>query len=167
MELTRDEKLQLFGEGPWLDEPDRERFEHAGLPCLLRRNEHLGHWCGYVAVPPGHPLHGQEAMSDAAEKLSAHGGVTYAAECFGDESHGICHVPKPGEPDNVWWLGFDCGHCFDLSPFSNQANKLYGLLGLPKIERMYRQEEYRDIDYVREEVRGLAEQLCAMVASGA
>lgn len=162
MELTRDEKLQQFGDGPWLDEPDRERFEHAGLPCLLRRSEHMGNWCGYVAVPPGHPLHGMEMNAEAVQDLSAHGGITYASECFGDENDGICHVPKPGEPDNVWWFGFDCAHCFDLIPFSVKMTTQWEL---PKLARMYRQEEYRDVDYVRAETKNLADQLRAVVTS--
>jgi len=40
----------------WLDEPDREDFEHAGYKCLVLRHDELGHLCGYAAVPKGHPL---------------------------------------------------------------------------------------------------------------
>lgn len=59
-------------EGPWKGEPDRVDFEHAGLPCLLKRSEDMGNWCGYVAVPPGHPLHGKDY---AAADVDVHGGV--------------------------------------------------------------------------------------------
>ena len=83
--------------GPWHDEPDRLDFEHAGLSCLALRNR-FGAWCGYVAVPPGHPFHGTGYNDVPAE---VHGGLTYASTC--DEP--ICHELKPGQPDGVWWLG--------------------------------------------------------------
>jgi len=35
----------------WLDEPDKDEFEHDGLKGLILRNSELGHLCGYVAVP--------------------------------------------------------------------------------------------------------------------
>ena len=44
--------------------------------------------------------------------LDVHGGVTYADKCGGH----ICHVTEPGDEENIWWFGFDCGHCDDLSP---------------------------------------------------
>jgi hypothetical protein len=124
--------------GPWHKEPDRLDFEHAGLPCLALRN-HFGVWCGYAAVPPGHRLHGQHY--DGPD-VTVHGGLTYAGPC----SDSVCHTPKPGEPDNVWWFGFDCGHGWDLTP----ANPL-----------RFGDETYRDLAYVRHEIERLAEQLAA------
>lgn len=130
-----------FGPGPWQDEPDRVEFEHAGLPCLMKRNR-FGVWCGYAAVPPGHPLHGR---SMSTPKVSVHGGLTYASACDGD----ICHVPKPGESDDVWWYGFDCAHGDDLTPDLH--------LRFPELDSF--NGEYRDQAYVEFEVRSLAEQL--------
>jgi hypothetical protein len=60
-------------------------------------------------------------------------------------------VPKPGEPADVWWLGFDCGHAFDLAP------GLAAMLGRAAREAMMR-DTYRTLAYVRAEVEGLAEQ---------
>jgi hypothetical protein len=88
--------------GPWDQEPDRDLWKHAGLACLVNRGP-MGAWCGYVAVPPGHPAHRKHYNEVDVE---VHGGLTYSEECQGV----ICHTPKPGEPDDVWWLGFDCGH---------------------------------------------------------
>lgn len=137
-----------LGPGPWQDEPDGVEFEHAGLPCLMKRNRY-GIWCGYAAVPPGHPLHGQGIYDiyDNISDVRVHGGVTYASACEGE----ICHVPKPGEPDDVWWIGFDCGHCDDLSPLTEAM--------FPDLRTG---GTYRDHDYVQAEVRGLAEQLAGM-----
>lgn len=133
-----------FGPGPWQDEPDRVEFEHAGLPCLMKRNP-TGVWCGYAAVPPGHPLHGQGYDEP---DVCPHGGLTYANAC--DVDNGICHVPKPGEPDDVWWFGFDCAHAGDFLPAYNAYN-----LRVPRSIR----GTYRDKAYVEAEVRSLAEQL--------
>jgi hypothetical protein len=109
-------------EGPWKHELDHVVFEHAGVPCILHRGGG-GNWCGYAAVPPGHPYHGlhydtvyeKECELGVPDDLrvNVHGGLTYAEACGGH----ICHVPKPGEPDNVWWFGFDFGHAYDVSPW--------------------------------------------------
>jgi hypothetical protein len=134
-----------WGEGPWQHEPDRVEFEHAGLPCLLLRNKLLGNWCGYAAVPPGHPLHGKGYEE---VDIEVHGGLTYANACQGP----ICHVPKPGEPDDVWWFGFDCCHAGDLSPGVVASSRRHGLAS-------FKYENYRDLAYIRSETEGLAEQL--------
>lgn len=131
-----------WGQGPWQDEPDRKewRDKETGAPCIANRNG-MGAWCGYVAVPPGHPLHGKHYDAPETSDLRVHGGLTYANAC---NKH-ICHVPEPGEPDNVWWLGFDCGHAYDLVP---------GLVS-------YRMDdgEYRTLEYVEAECAKLAKQI--------
>lgn len=163
-----------WSRGPWDDEPDRVDFEHAGLPCLLLRNRH-GNWCGYAAVAPGHPWHGVDYNGcfdpkrhvDAEEHgwkcdarpesvIEVHGGLTYADRCGGS----ICHVPKPGEPADVWWFGFDCGHAWDIQPGLDAES---AKLGLPRSH--YFDEHYRDVAYVRRETEKLAEQL-ARVGTG-
>lgn len=136
-----------WGPGPWDGEPNHLLFEHAGLPCMLHRGP-AGSWCGYVAVPPGHPAHGKDCDDVEAE---AHGGLTYAGACSGH----ICHVPKPGEPDDVWWLGFDCAHAWDLSPALRAVTSRIYPQGIP----LHSDEVYRDMSYVREKVEGLAVQL--------
>jgi hypothetical protein len=132
-----------WGAGPWQSEPDRaEWMTEAGLPGLIVRN-HMGALCGYVAVPPGHPLHGKHY---GEVDVSCHGGLTYAEACHGD----ICHKAAPGEPDNVWWFGFDCAHAFDLVP------AVHACFPMPV------PVTYRDLAYVKEEVEDLAGQLAAL-----
>jgi len=133
--------------GPWDDEPNRVEWRHqvTGWPLLMVRNT-SGAWCGYAAVPPGHPLHGL-AFGDA--DLRAHGGVNFAGPCRGE----VCHVAEPGEPDNVWWFGFDCMHAWDFAPWLI-TNALHPEVVLPW-------QQYRDQRYVRAEVESLGEQLAA------
>lgn len=139
-----------WGPGPWQDEPDREEWRdpQTGLPCLASRGP-LGAWCGYVAVPPGHVLHGRDIWGIA--EIEVHGGLTYSDKCQGK----ICHVPAPGEPDDVWWLGFDCGHGGDYMPQADQSMKAIGLEGVTIFEG----GTYRDLAYVKAEITHLAAQL--------
>jgi len=97
--------------GAWDNEPDRDEWRAHGFPCLIVRNRY-GALCGYVGLPPGHPLHGKDYSDDETADLDVHGGLTYANACAGH----ICHVPREGEPAEVWWLGFDCGHSCDIQP---------------------------------------------------
>ena len=133
--------------GPWHGEPDHEEFRSPhGLPCILHRSG-LGAWCGYVGVPPGHPWHGK-AYSDLTDPFpEVHGGLTYSDRCQG----AICHVPRPGESDDVWWLGFDCNHSGDLS--------LYDLAdsSRPHWDILW-PESYKTAEYARRETLKLAEQ---------
>lgn len=139
--------------GPWDGEPDRVEWRTAaGLPALITRTT-LGHLCGYVAVPPGHRAYGTTDDWDGlASSLHVHGGVTYGAKCSGH----ICHVPEPGEPDDVWWIGFDMAHSGDLCPYMLEHGGGYGgAFG----------DRYRTVDYVREQCEQLAAQLAGMVAT--
>jgi hypothetical protein len=144
--------------GPWDSEPDRVEWRASGFPCLAVRN-HIGAWCGYVELPPGHPLHG--AGYDAANgrlEDGVHGGLTYAGACSGP----VCHVPAPGESEDVWWLGFDCCHVGDnfpgrADPVWSFANEFVSAFGLAQTRA--RAGEYRDLSFVRSEVESLAGQL--------
>src|SRR6266496_32796 len=98
---TKEYKIDRTGwpAGPWDNEPDRLewRDKATGFPCLIVRNR-MGGLCGYVGVPTKHPFHGKNYDS---VNISVHGGLTYSGACAGH----ICHIPKPGETDDVWWLG--------------------------------------------------------------
>lgn len=135
-------------DGPWKDEPDRKEWRHLGLPCLMVRQKNHGAWCGYVAVPPGHPLHG--VHYDECD-VSVHGGLTYSDKCHGR----VCHVPAPGEPDDVWWLGFDCAHCGDRTPAADLSPEWYDF-GSTDLR-----DVYRTASWVEAEVNRLAGQILA------
>lgn len=126
------------GPGPWDDEPDRIEFRVEGLPCLMVRNP-MGAWCGYVAVPPGHPEHGVHYDDSRFEGL-VHGGLTFS----GFSTDYITFTPEHGEYTEVWWFGFDCSHYTDLSP--TMGFILPGVI-------------YRDVAYVQGEIQRLANAL--------
>lgn len=151
--FTREEKLQKFGKGPWLDEPDRIEWRFEGIPCLLTRHPSMGHLCGYVGMTEDHPWFGMN-YNDLEEKyeIRVHGGVTYSEPCMGH----VCHVPREGESDHVFWQGFDCGHCDDLSPGSRKALREYGTIRPGLIASLEEYETYRDVAYVKAQIELLA-----------
>jgi len=122
--------------GEWENEPDRLEFEHAGFKCLILRNSELKHLCGYVGLPKWHPYYGWDY--DEID-VDVHGGLTFSARGRGKRW-------KKG----YWWIGFDCGHAGDLVPvvesFTQDAKWFRGLI-------------YRNIEYVKAELKHLAEQL--------
>lgn len=164
-----DVKTRDWGAGPWDQEPDRVDFNWFGLPCFVHRNSRpasegwtgTGAWCGYVGVGRKHPAFGHD-YDDV--DVSVHGGLTFASKCS-TRGH-LCHVGGVR-----WWLGFDCGHAFDLSPamerryqeirekvnykspfppaLLEEAREITGLL----------RDVYRDLPYVIAETKNLAVQL--------
>lgn len=149
-------------DGPWMTEPDKRNWiTKAGLDGMIVRNR-LGALCGYVAVPNGHPLYG--ADYNHIDGLRAHGGLTYTDKC----ADHICHVPEPGRPSDVWWLGFDTAHAFDLIPgmmdiYKEVDRKNPGLAKLRK-DSVYA-DVYKDMGYVTAEVESLAAQVVAGLAT--
>jgi hypothetical protein len=150
------ENLKTLGvKGPWDAEPDdHKEWRHAGLPCIIKRGG-LGNWCGYVAVPPGHPAH-QKGYDHVDVRV--HGGLTYADKCQGD----VCHVPRKGESDDVWWLGFDCAHAGDIVPGLEVTRAMYSTR-MPRLNLTGPwQETYKTLEYVKKQTQSLARQLAAM-----
>lgn len=139
------------GHGPWSKEPNRVEFKHGGFHCILHRGG-LAAWCGYVGVGPDHPAHGKQYDDVDVE---VHGGLTYAEKCQGH----VCHVPAPGEPDDLWWLGFDCSHFMDLAPGSLAIEHRF-----PTTIGILDRGRYWTVEDVTTETRRLAEQLAAMVS---
>jgi hypothetical protein len=163
-ERTLDRSKWVPG-GPWDNEPDRAEWRHEGLPCLMVRGP-VGAWCGYVAVPPGHPWHAKHA--DDVDADDVHGGLTYSGACSGH----ICHVPEPGETEAIWWLGFDTAHAFDFWSWSNRDafnafDQIRATIS-PDSATVHAHgavlERYRDFGYVKAEVERLAEQAAALQA---
>jgi len=98
--------------------------------------------------------------------VEVHGGLTYANACSGH----ICHVPKQGEPDDVWWFGFDTSHAGDFSPELDLIIRKCGgrrdvepydhdrAIALHAVD-WSAADVYRTLDYVQQETNRLADQL--------
>lgn len=162
------ERPRPMGDGPWNDEPDKIQWidEGTGLDCLMVRSLLSGSWCGYVGVPPGHPLYNDR---DAAEEhLWPHGGVTFGNVCEpGEPEYGICHVASAGAVEKPYWVGFDCGHAGDYSPaMEHLIGTLPGELRW-SAWRELPEDHYWTVDEVRLLTAELAEQVASYPASAA
>lgn len=140
-----------WGPGEWQDEPDRKEWVAHGFACLATRHQIFGNWCGYVGVPRGHRAYGKPFRD---LDFHVHGGLNYTERCQGL----ICHVPAPGMPDDVWWLGFDCGHAYDRAPGSEALFRELGV-GETVFDRMILRRVYRTLEYAVAECESLAAQL--------
>lgn len=149
-----------WGEGPWMYEPDKIQWqdEETELPCLIHRSLATGALCGYVGITEDHPLYKCDDWPD----IDVHGGCSYIDLCQSDHapdgSTGICHLVEPGELDQVFWIGFDCGHSGDIMPAMTQFSGMGGILS----QLMCHSSIYRDLDFVRAECKSLAKQLFVM-----
>lgn len=121
---------KYFEIGPWVFEPDAEHWIDldTGYACAIIRHPKLGHLLGYVGLPKGHTLY-DKSTEQLDLFVSVHGGVSYAND---------------GEDNDLYWIGFDCGHAGDDQPG-------YSLFSPNDV--------YRTISYVRKEVTSLAKQL--------
>lgn len=132
-----------WADGPWKAEPDRATFrdEESGYVCVLQRSPNVGVWSGYVGMGENHPLFKEEGIPCGL--LHVYGGITYCG--FGDDFR--VSLVDPGV--TRWWVGFDCWHAGDIFP---------GCWRVP-LDAYPSDHIYRDINYVRAEVKSLAKQL--------
>lgn len=154
-------------------------FEHAGLRCVVIMTS-MGHRCGYVGVPQGHPLYGKsysttvgkftDIKNKSVEKMSPFNVLTMAFEelnedspvridCYFDVHGGITYADGgagskyPVESD-LWWFGYDCAHYGDGKDLS-VLDEIHR-----EIEKMYPTGGVvRTLDYCINECKILAEQL--------
>ena len=152
--FNSDKKLEWWGYGEWVEEPDVIKFIYRDLQCCIRRtavndNGYIfgGHLCGYVELPKNHPWEGHHAMDIDVE---VHGGLSF--------SEGT---------EDLWLIGFDCGHSGDLVPSIEKmkANEVgeeffdrYRDSMTPEIRSLFI-PVYKNIQFVMDECKLLANQI--------
>ncbi len=124
--------------GPWDHEPDIKEWLYlkkgmAPIKCVAFRNW-MGVWCGYVALPKGHAWEGKGYDNISA---SVHGGLTFSGTRRGDQG-------------DDQWIGFDCGHTWDITP-------KFLAMNIPVMDDLG--ATYKDLDFVTKEVDSLARQV--------
>lgn len=133
--------------GEWQSEPDKKQWEDetTKLPCLIVRSS-IGHLCGYVGISKEHPWYGKDYDN---MDIDIHGGVTFTGSCMSEKNKNtsICHIVETGEPDDVWWIGFDCAHCDDRTGINGKNTKFF------------KHGIYRNMTYVEQQIKKLAQQL--------
>jgi hypothetical protein len=159
---------------PWEEEPEGPHFFEAhGLRCAVTRGP-MGAWCGYVAVPKGHPFFGKDSDANAdgkkfsdvsnqpigkrgiiplllATQIGEDDPITIATliDVHGSLTYSGTGVRGIGDKDS-WWFGFDCAHLGDI---------------IPKLGPTWRDGVYRDLEYVKRETESLARQLAEEASS--
>ena len=93
-----------------------------GLDTVIYRTD-MGHLCGYVCVP-------EDTEIDWVNEIHCHGGIT-----FQDWRDFFI--------TNGYYIGFDCAHSGDWSPYSPEIFK----------------ETYKDVDFVQNELKNIIEQV--------
>lgn len=146
----------------WEQEPDFVDLRFENYHLVIYRHPELGHLNGYVGIKRNHPYFGRGMNSKQVKRLMVHGGITFAEERVGE-----------GFRKGFWYLGFDTAHAFDYAPlFEKMKNELIGL-GDPVFKKLndlmnffssslnmsMGKENYKDIDYVSNEVMNLYLQL--------
>lgn len=143
-------------------------FVLGDFPCSIHKHDTLGTLCGYLGVPPSHPWYRLDQGYKNFGGVDVRGGITLA--CHEKSSRmpsqeyrdAMSKAPVGGpypklewadvpNKDNaswphdtgqdVWWVGFDCAHLYDLVPATPRPGDVY-----------------RDEQYVRRELEGLARQ---------
>lgn len=142
MKVLHNIDKSTWGDGPWQTEPDDAQWteEKSGLACRIIRTRHSGSLCGYVGIPLENCWHGK-GYDEIPEVIQSHthGGLTFADYYDHDDS-------------NLWWLGFDCAHCDDFSPYHTVTLKK--IMGDSYMS--WHGEIYRDFEYVKSRVEDLA-----------
>lgn len=105
-DIDFEDPLKDIHEPEWENEPDYEEFEYKGYLCNIRRNR-MHAWCGYIGLPKEHPWY--DKGYDEID-MDVHGGLTFAQ--MGKSTMGEMKRDK-----KLWFIGFDCYHGGDYSPF--------------------------------------------------
>lgn len=128
------------------------KFVYKGFPCVVLFMPH-GYRCGYVGLPKSNKYHGKHYNFIP---VNCHGGLTYS-------NRTLCHC----EEKDLWWIGFDCGHCFDgydiehiEKYYSNNVEIMEQLKYMRKhFEEMNKSSVVCDLEYVKSECRKIVDQL--------
>lgn len=114
-----------------------------------------GNRCGYVAIPPSHPLYKYHNPEYNFPNLEVHGGVTFFEDARFDDITGIKCTDK--------WIGFDAAHCYDLEDMET-SEKYFGETRISKYKKnnpSYSDHTacHRSYSYMEEECKELIEQI--------
>lgn len=115
-------------------EGDSKVFNYNGYLVNIIRQQELGHLCGYIQIPKDHPIYRKELDEIKAiipEPIPAHGGLNFS---------------RYNPEDGLFWIGFDCGHADDLSPYLERLL----VRGNPERFTITPNRRYRTMEYVSE-----------------
>lgn len=125
-------------------------FMIEGYRCVIV-GQNLGHRCGYIAIPKGHEFYG---VGYEDIDIDVHGGWTYSENSKWE---------YPVIANDIWWIGFDCGHYCDgkdlelIKSFGKDSESVKYMLDMES--RFPSNEEVRTIEYVENELIDAVKQI--------
>lgn len=158
-------------------EVKKDWITEAGFRAVVIMTD-IGHHCGYVGLPEGHPLYGV-GYGDETDKLKpldddepigsrgvmsvfcaalAGGFKTSPEDVFnvhGSLTYAHNNPMYPVPSNDLWWFGYDCGHSGDARSPEYIALK-------PEADRWLYEEQhstFKDLDYCVRECESLARQI--------
>lgn len=115
----------------------------------------MGHLCGYVQVPVGHPAYGHADEYDTPlNQIRCHGGITFAG--YNTDNYPVAEAEK-----GHYWIGFDCAHFGDGRDPDAVRKYLTGADGVARDEsvKLLSQGHIWTVDEVTAECESIATQL--------
>lgn len=153
---TSDQKIEWWGYGEWVEEPDAVLFEYEGFQCQVIREAYQvireayykkfhmfgGYLCGYILVPKEHPYLKQKEI--------------HVSVFRGIKSFGLVN-------DGNYLLEFDCFQSNDICPsieFSkkSQTEPMELKSKLPSSNIPF-EKEYRNISFCINQCRYIVDQM--------
>lgn len=110
----------------------------------------LGYRCGYVGVPKGDPLYGMQYDDEIFYAVSVHGGLSFS------------DTRKFVTPDDIWFFGFDCGHCGDAVDKMTEEGKAHLNREPPSFYNFLLEGHVWTLDEVIAESESMADQLAKL-----
>ena len=162
-------------------------FIHNGLRCVGIFAD-MGHRCGYVGVPVGHPLYAKGYSSYLkvtqneieGEPIGDRGVISLLSLAFSDSDfvnievyfdvHGGVTYSGGGKESNypvesdLWWIGFDCGHAGDAADIESvetyfKDDKHVQRMLEKHLYSVYEGDVVRTKEYVQNQCKKLADQI--------
>lgn len=131
--------MDFINEKTWEYEQNFFQDTYSGYRYIISRSDVIGVLCGYVELKTKkwQKIAERIGYEGMYEIVFTHGGVTYVGYIRG----------------NSIWVGFDCGHSFDLIPnMVNERSK--SLFSDANLELTY-----RDLRYVRKVCKDMIKQI--------
>jgi hypothetical protein len=120
-----------------MNEEDLVFFDFKDFPCIIARGYITGALNGYIAIKKNSSFLAYMNYDNITDFISVHGGFTFTSEGGKD-----IWYKYDDERNELFWIGFDCGHTFDFTPY------------VPSF-----QGTYKDINYVKNEIESVVDQL--------
>lgn len=125
----------------WVLEPDEKIFDYKEIKCVIKRQRLMGYLMGYIVVGKDHPWFNADPAE--LEDVNVHGGVAWT----GDNPFVSWETPEE------YWIGFYCGHAFDLIPYFYEQE----MRSHPN-SKLFRHDIYRNMEFAERQVKRLAVQ---------